>query len=272
MVGNVAVNGCYHANTQKLKEEIMSRLKNKRALITGGTTGIGFATAKKFIAEGAKLIVTGNNPDTIAAAQAEFGSAALVVRADSASVAEQQKLADKVKAEFGHLDIAFINAGISQWQPIENFTEDQFDRQFDINVKGPFFLIQALKPIFANPASVIMNASAFAHNGTPTSTVYSATKAAMLSFTKTMSSELLPHGVRFNAVSCGPIATPLFDKLGIPEAYREQAAKAVLATIPAGRFGTAEEVANAVIYLASDEAAWTVGAEIVIDGGRLLNA
>lgn len=250
----------------------MARLNGKRALVTGGTTGIGFAAAKKFHAEGAKLIVTGNNPETIAAAQAEFGAAVRVVKADSASVAEQQQLAETVKSEFGQLDVAFINAGISQWQPIGMFTEEQFDCQFAINVKGPYFLIQALVPVFANPASVIMNASIFAHNGTPNATVYSATKAAMLSFSKTMSSELLAQGVRFNAISCGPINTPLFDKLGIPEAYREQATKDVLATIPAGRFGTAEEVANAVTYLASDESAWTVGAEITIDGGRLLNA
>jgi NAD(P)-dependent dehydrogenase (short-subunit alcohol dehydrogenase family) len=249
----------------------MARLEGKRALVTGGTTGIGFATAQKFIAEGAKLIVTGNNPETIAQAQAAFGAAALVIKADSASVSEQRALADRIKAEFGALYIAFINAGISQWQPIEAFTEEQFDRQFAINVKGPFFLIQSLIPVFANPASVIMNASIFAHNGTPNSTVYSATKAGMSSFTKTMSAELIGRGVRFNAISCGPVDTPMFDKLGIPEAYREQAFETITASIPAGRFGNPDEVANAVTYLASDESAWTVGAEIIVDGGRLLN-
>jgi len=250
----------------------MSRLHGKRALITGGTTGIGLATAKRFVAEGARVIVTGVNPDTIAKAQAELGPDVAVIRADSADVAQQRDLAKAVQERFGQLDVAFINAGVSQWQPIAAFTEEQFDRQFAINVKGPFFLVQALIPVLANPASVILNASAFAHNGTPNASVYAATKAAMLSFSKTMSSELLPAGVRFNAISCGPIDTPLLDKLGIPEAYREQATSDITATIPAGRYGTADEVAQAVTYLASDESAWTVGAEIVVDGGRLLNA
>ncbi len=249
----------------------MTDLTGKRALVTGGTTGIGFATAKEFLARGAKVIISGNNPETIAKAKAELGGDVIALKADSASVTEQQQLAEQVKAHFGEIDIAFINAGISDWRPIEAFTEDAFDRQFDINVKGPFFLIQALIPVFANPASVIMNASIFAHTGTPRSSVYSATKAAMLSFTKTMTSELLPRGVRFNAISCAAVDTPLFDKLGIPDAYREQVTKDVIATIPAGRYGRPEEVAKAVTYLASDDAVWTVGTEIVLDGGRLIN-
>lgn len=249
----------------------MTRLAGKRALVTGGTTGIGHATAKAFLEEGARVIVTGNNPDTISEAKRQFPAGVTVIKADSASVTEQQKLAEIIKSEFGQLDIAFINAGISQWQPVEAFTEQQFDRQFAINVKGPFFLIQALLPVFANPASVILNASIFASNGTPNSSVYSATKASMLSFSRTLSSELLPRGVRFNAVSCGPIDTPLFDKLGIPAAYREQATQQITASIPAGRYGRPDEVAKAVVYLASDESAYTIGTEVVLDGGRLLN-
>lgn len=249
----------------------MTNLNGKRALITGGTTGIGFATAKEFLARGARVIITGNNPETIEKAQKELGSDVLAIKADSASVGEQKNLAEKVREHFGALDIAFVNAGISDWRPIEAFTEDAFDRQFAVNVKGPFFLIQSLIPVFANPASVIMNASIFAHTGTPRSSVYSATKAAMLSFTKTMTSELLERGVRFNAISCAAVDTPLFDKLGIPDAYREQVTKDVTATIPAGRYGRPEEIAKAVSYLASDDSAWTVGTELVLDGGRLIN-
>ncbi len=250
----------------------MSRLEDKRALITGGTTGIGFATAKQFVAEGARVIITGNNPETIAQAQAALGPQVLALRADSAVVAEQRQLAEAVKAHFGQVDVAFINAGISVWQPMEAFTEEQFDHSFAVNVKGPFFLIQSMLPIFAQRASVILNASIFAHNGTQNASVYSATKAAMLSFSKTLSSELLPRGIRFNAISCGPVDTPLFDKLGIPDAYREQATADITATIPAGRYGQPAEIAQAVTYLASDESAWTIGSEIVLDGGRLLNA
>jgi NAD(P)-dependent dehydrogenase (short-subunit alcohol dehydrogenase family) len=195
----------------------------------------------------------------------------LAVKADSASVADQKQLAERVTDRFGQLDVAFLNAGVSVWQPIEAWTEDKFDRSFAINVKGPYFLIQALLPVFANPASVVLNTSINAHVGAARSTVYAATKAALLNLAKTFSTELLDRGVRVNAVSPGPVDTPLYDKLGIPDAYREQVNRDIVASIPAGRFGTADEVAKAVLYLASDESKWTLGSEIVVDGGRTLN-
>lgn len=248
----------------------MSRLQGKRTLITGGTSGIGLETAKQFLAEGARVIVTGVNPESIANAQTELGREVLVLRADSASIAAQKELAHAVQTHYGQLDVAFLNAGVSVWLPIEEWTEDMFDRSFDINVKGPYFLIQALLPVFANPASVVLNTSVNAHIGAAHSSVYGATKAAFLNMSKTLSSELLQRGIRFNAVSPGPVDTPLYDKLGIPDAYREQVNKDIVATIPFGRFGTPEEVAKAVLYLASDESRWTVGSEIIVDGGRSL--
>jgi NAD(P)-dependent dehydrogenase (short-subunit alcohol dehydrogenase family) len=249
----------------------MSRLQGKRTLITGGTSGIGLETAKQFLAEGARVIVTGVNPDSIAKARAELGSEVLLLRADSASVAAQKELAQAVQAHYGQLDIAFLNAGVSVWVPVEEWTEAMFDRSFDINVKGPYFLIQSLLPVFANPASVVLNTSINAHVGAARSSVYAATKAALLNMAKTLSGELLGRGIRVNAVSPGPVDTPLYDKLGIPDAYREQVNKDIAATIPFGRFGTPEEVAKAVLYLASDESRWTVGSEIIVDGGRTLN-
>jgi NAD(P)-dependent dehydrogenase (short-subunit alcohol dehydrogenase family) len=249
----------------------MSRLTGKRTLITGGTSGIGLATAKRFLAEGARVIVTGVNPDTLASARAELGSDVPVLSADSASVTAQRELARAVAAEYGQVDVVFLNAGISVWQPIGDWTEEMFDRSFAINVKGPYFLIQALLPVFANPASVVLNTSINAHVGAARSSVYAATKAAFLNMAKTLSTELLDRGVRFNAVSPGPVETPLYDKLGIPEAYREQVNNDIRASVPTGRFGMPEEVANAVVYLASDESRWTLGAEIVVDGGRTLN-
>ncbi len=249
----------------------MSRLQGKRTLITGGTSGIGLETAKQFLAEGARVIVTGVNPDSIAKARGELGSEVPILRADSASVAAQKELAQAVKDQYGQLDVAFLNAGVSVWMPLETWTEEMFDRSFDVNVKGPYFLFQALLPVFAEPASVVFNTSVSAHVGSPNSAVYAATKAALLSMTKSLSGELLARGIRVNAVSPGPIATPLYDKLGIPDAYREQVNKDIAASIPFGRFGTPEEVAKAVLYLASDESRWTVGSEIVVDGGRLLN-
>ncbi|AVU77288.1 MULTISPECIES: SDR family oxidoreductase [Pseudomonas] len=249
----------------------MSRLQGKRTLITGGTSGIGLETAKQFLAEGARVIVTGVNPDSIAKAKAELGDEALVLRADSANVAAQKELAQAVQAHYDQLDIAFLNAGVSVWAPIEAWTEEMFDRSFDINVKGPYFLIQALLPVFANPTSVVLNTSINAHVGAANSSVYAATKAAFLNMSKTLSSELLGRGIRVNTVSPGPVETPLYDKLGIPDAYRDQVNKDIAATIPFGRFGTPEEVAKAVLYLASDESRWTVGSEIIVDGGRTLN-
>ncbi|NVM79837.1 NAD(P)-dependent dehydrogenase (short-subunit alcohol dehydrogenase family) [Duganella sp. SG902] len=249
----------------------MSRLQGKRTLITGGTSGIGLETARQFLAEGARVIVTGVNPDSIAKAQAELGSEVLVLRADSASVAAQKQLAQAVQQHYGQLDVAFLNAGVSVWLPIEEWTEEMFDRSFDINVKGPYFLMQALLPVFANPASVVLNTSISAHVGSERSSVYAASKAAFLNMSKTLSSELLGRGIRVNAVSPGPIETPLYDKLGIPAAYREQVNKEIAATIPFGRFGTPGEVAKAVLYLASDESRWTVGSELIVDGGRTLN-
>ncbi|MCC4604744.1 SDR family oxidoreductase [Xanthomonas campestris pv. badrii] len=249
----------------------MSRLAGKRTLITGGTSGIGLETAKQFLAEGARVIVTGVNPDSIAKAKDILGSEVPVLRADSASVAAQQELARAVADHYGQLDVAFLNAGVSVWIPIENWTEQAFDASFATNVKGPYFLLQSLLPVLANPASVVLNTSISAHIGAASSSVYSATKAALLNMSKTLSSELLDRGIRINAVSPGPVETPLYDKAGIPDAYRAQVNEQIIAGIPMGRFGTAEEIAKAVLYLASDESRWTVGAEIVVDGGRLLN-
>ncbi|SEO46919.1 SDR family oxidoreductase [Acinetobacter sp. yr461] len=248
----------------------MSRLSGKRTLITGGTSGIGLETAKHFLSEGAQVIVTGINPESIENAKSELGSEVLVLKADSSNITAQRELAQTIQNHYGKLDVAFLNAGISVWLPIEEWTEEMFNRSFDINVKGPYFLMQALLPVFANPASVILNTSVSAHLGAPNSSVYGATKAALLNMSKTLSSELINRGIRINAVSPGPVDTPLYDKLGIPDAYREQLNKDIIATIPFGRFGTPQEVASAVLYLASDESRWTIGSEIIVDGGRSL--
>ncbi|HDS1788095.1 SDR family oxidoreductase [Pseudomonas sp. USTB-Z] len=248
----------------------MARLQGKRALITGGTSGIGLEAAKHFLNEGARVVVTGVNPDSIAKAKNQLGSEVLVLQADSADVEAQKKLALDIRDHFGQLDIAFLNAGVSVWMPMEAWTEEMFDRSFDINVKGPYFLIQALLPVFANPASVVLNTSVSVHVGDANSSVYAATKAALLNMSKTLSTELLDRGVRLNAVSPGPVDTPLYDKLGIPVEYREQVNAEIVSSIPAGRFGTPEEIAKAVVYLASDESKWTIGSEIIVDGGRRL--
>jgi NAD(P)-dependent dehydrogenase (short-subunit alcohol dehydrogenase family) len=245
----------------------MSRLQDKTALITGGTSGIGLETARQFIAEGARVAVTGSSAAGIEAARAELGDRALVIQADAGNVDGQKVVADAVKNAFGHLDILFINAGVAEFGPLEQWSEAAFDKSVAVNVKGPFFLIQALLPILSKPASIVLNTSINAHIGMPNSSVYALTKGALLTLAKTLSGELIGRGIRVNAVSPGPIATPLYGKLGGSQADSKAMAAAIQAQIPVGRFGDPSEVAKTIVFLASDEAAYIVGSELVIDGG-----
>lgn len=242
----------------------MTRLQNKRALITGGTSGIGLETARRFLAEGARVAVTGSRPESIAAAQSELGDDVLALCVDAGDAAAQLGVATAVGQAFGGLDILFVNAGVADFRPVEAWDESAFDKSFDVNVKGPFFLIQALLPLFANPASIVLNTSINAHLGMPNSSVYASSKAALASLMRTLSGELVGRGIRVNAVSPGPISTPLYGKFGVPE---DDIKAAILTQIPAGRFGDPSEIAQAVVFLASDEAAYTLGSELTIDGG-----
>ncbi|HEY6374502.1 MAG TPA: SDR family oxidoreductase [Edaphobacter sp.] len=248
----------------------MERLKGKRALITGGTTGIGLETARQFLNEGARVAITGKNPATLEAARKELGSDVLVIDSDASDIAAQKALAETVGKAFGELDILFANAGIAELRPVAQWDEAAFDRTFGINLKGPFFLIQALLPFFANPASIVLNGSVNAHIGMANSSVYGASKAALISLTRTLSGELISRGIRVNAVSPGPIETPLYSKLGLSESDLKAVAGSIKSQVPAGRFGTPIEVAKAVVYLASDESAFAVGSEILFDGGMSL--
>lgn len=248
----------------------MNRLRGKRALITGGTSGIGLETAKLFVAEGATVAVSGTNPATLEAARKELGDAVHVFASNASIASDQTKLAQSIASIFGKLDILFVNAGVATLKPVEQWDEASFDREFGINVKGPFFLIQSLLPILANPASIILNTSVNAHVGMPNTSVYGASKAALLSFTRTLSGELISRGIRVNAVSPGPIETPLYGKLGFSQDQLKNVSASILSQVPAGRFGQPSEIANAVLFLASDESAFTVGAELLIDGGLSL--
>lgn len=245
----------------------MERLKEKRALITGGTSGIGLAMAKQFIQEGARVLVTGIQEETLAAARQELQGAALVVKADAGEARAQTGLSSLVREHFGELDVAVLNAGIGVFRPLEQWTEETFDRSFDVNFKGPFFLLQALLPVLANPASVVLTGSVNAHIGMPASSVYSATKAALRSLARTVSGELAPRGVRVNTLSPGPVRTPIYAKLGLPVEALQQMEASILAGMPAGRFGSPQEIAQAAVFLASDESAFALGSEFVIDGG-----
>ena len=248
----------------------MDRLSGKTALITGGTSGIGLATVKQFVAEGARVVTTGANPETITRAQAELGEDVAVWRADSLDLAAQRTLVEKLKDRLGPLDIVFLNAGISSWRAFEDWDEESFDRLFAINVKAPFFLMQALVPILANPASVIINASNSAVGGFAQANAYAASKAAVGSLARSWSADLLEAGVRVNTISPGPVDTPLYDKLGIPTEYHETAMNQIRSGIPAGRFGDPIEIAHAVVFLASDESRFTIGSDLTIDGGATI--
>ena len=245
----------------------MNRVKGKRALITGGTSGIGLETARQFINEGARVAITGTNPKTIEAAQAELGDDVVVIRADAGDVVAQRAVAETVRQAFGSLDILFVNAGVADLRPVEQWDEAGFDRSIAINLKGPFFLVQALLPVLSNPASIVLNTSVNAHIGMPNTSIYAATKAGLLSLARTLSGELISRGIRVNAVSPGPISTPLYGKLGLAEADLKTVSASILGKVPVGRFGTPAEIAKAVVFLASDEAAFTVGSELLVDGG-----
>jgi NAD(P)-dependent dehydrogenase (short-subunit alcohol dehydrogenase family) len=241
----------------------MNRLKGKRALITGGSSGIGLETARQFLAEGARVAITGTNATALEAARAELGNDVLTVRADAGDVAAQKDVAEAVRKAFEGLDVLFVNAGVGEFRSLGQWDEAAFDRSMDINLKGPFFLMQALLPILANPASIVLNTSINAHIGMPSSSVYAASKAGLISLVRTLSGELIGRGIRVNAVSPGPIATPLHGKLGMGDAE----IKALVGQIPVGRRGHPNEIAQAVVFLASDEGAFAVGSEFIIDGG-----
>lgn len=245
----------------------MTRLLNKRTLITGGTSGIGLETARQFLAEGARVAVTGQNPETLAAAREALGPQALVLASPAGDVAAQKALAAQLHQAFGGLDALFINAGVADFRPVESFDEAGFDRSFAINLKGPYFLIQALLPLLANPSSIVLNTSINAHIGMPSSSVYAATKAALISLARTLSGEFIGRGIRVNAVSPGPVSTPIFGKLGLPAEQLQGMAASIQGQIPLGRFGHPVEIAKAVVFLASDESSFTVGSELIVDGG-----
>jgi NAD(P)-dependent dehydrogenase (short-subunit alcohol dehydrogenase family) len=246
---------------------IMNRLLNKRTLITGGTSGIGLATAQQFLAEGARVAVTGQNPETLAAARKTLGPDVLVLSSPAGDVAAQKALAQQLKDAWGGLDAVFINAGVADFRNIEAFDEASFERSFAINVKGPYFLVQALLPLLAKPSSIVLNTSINAHIGMPNSSVYAATKAALLSMARTLSGELIGRGIRVNAISPGPVSTPIFGKMGMPAEQMQGMAAHIQSQIPLGRFGNPDEIAKAVVFFASDESAYSVGSELIIDGG-----
>lgn len=243
------------------------QFKNKQIVITGGNSGIGQATAKLLVEKGAKVLITGRNQATLDQTVKTIGDNILALQADTAQISEAEKLADYVKTHLGQLDGLFINAGIAQFAPLEAVTEEHFDSQFNTNVKGAFFTLQKLSPLLKEGSSIVLNASVVYHKGFATAGVYAATKAALRSFARTLGAELLPRGIRINVVSPGPITTPIYDRLGIPEAEKAGWAESMRASNPMKRFGTPEEVAQTVLFYLSPASSYITGTELLVDGG-----
>ena len=245
------------------------RLSGKTALITGGTTGIGFATARRLLADGvAKLVVTGQDESRLAAAARELGSAVTPVRADVRSLAGLDTLAEAGREALGgRLDVLFANAGVGSFAPIEAVGEQFYDDQFDVNVKGMLFTIQKLLPLMGEGSSIVLNASAVNAKGVAGGHVYFATKAAVRSLARTLAAELAPRGIRVNAVSPGLVPTPFVGKMGLPQEALDGFAGMIKSQAPLGRLGKPEEIASAVAFLASDDATYVTAADLAVDGG-----
>jgi NAD(P)-dependent dehydrogenase (short-subunit alcohol dehydrogenase family) len=245
----------------------MNRFDGKTVLVTGGNSGIGLAAAQAFAREGARVAITGRDQANLEQAKATLGPGALAIRNDASDPGAAKALATALTSQGVRLDAVFVNAGIAKLGPIESMSPELWDQVFDVNVKGAYFAIQALLPLLNKGASIVLNGSVNASIGMPNSSVYAASKAALISLARTLSGELVGRGVRVNVVSPGPIETPLYNKLGVPADKLSLVADGIRSLVPVKRFGTADEVASAVAYLASSESAYVVGTELMIDGG-----
>jgi NAD(P)-dependent dehydrogenase (short-subunit alcohol dehydrogenase family) len=245
-------------------------MQEKTILITGGTTGIGLATAQLLSAEGAKVIVTGRNPETLAAAK-KILTDVVVLPSDSSDLAAALALGGEVKKYVDHLDGVFLNAGIGTFAPIEAVTPKNFDDMFNVNVRGLYFQLQSLLPVLGHSSSVVFTSSIAGSIAFPTTSIYSATKAAVISLGKTLAVELAPRGVRVNVLSPGPIDTPIVNKTGLPPDQLKGLEETLIAKTLLKRRGTADEVARAARFLLSEDSSNITGTELIIDGGVRLN-
>src|SRR5437773_810115 len=243
------------------------KLEGKVVLITGGNSGIGLATAKQFVNEGAYVFITGRREAELAAAKKQIGKNVTAIQGDVSNLDDLDRLFAQIKKEKGRIDIVFANAGVAKYAPFGKITEEHYDSIFNINVKGLLFTVQKALPLLPDGASIILNASIVASKGLSANSVYSATKAAVRSFARTWTTDLKDRRIRVNAISPGPIDTPgLSDLLASSETGQERK-KMISNTVPLGRFGTPDEIAKAVVFLASDDSSYITGTELFIDGG-----
>lgn len=244
-----------------------NRLLNKVAVITGGNSGIGLATAKLFAKEGAKVAITGRNENTIAEAVKSIGANSIGIKADVLNLKSIDEAYNEIAAKHGKFDVLVVNAGVFKGLPLEDFTEELFDEIVNINFKGAFFSVQKALPFLNEGASVIITSSVVNETGMATASAYSATKAAVRSLARSFSADLLERKIRVNILSPGPIETPIFDRLGMPQENVDGLKGHLASGVPIKRMGTADEMAKGFLYLASDDSSYMLGGEIVLDGG-----
>jgi NAD(P)-dependent dehydrogenase (short-subunit alcohol dehydrogenase family) len=243
------------------------KLQNKIAVITGGNSGIGLATAHELKQQGARIVIIGRKPEAVATAAQEIGGDTIGLVADVSRVADLEKAFQAVKEKAGRIDILFANAGVAKFAPLAESSEALFDEMFDANVKGVYFTIKHALPLLSDGAAVVLTSSTVAHFGMPGASIYASGKAALNNLAKTLALELAGRKIRVNVVSPGPVATPIFGKMGLPEDAQKEIGENILAQVPLARFAEAGEVAKAVAYLVSPDAAYVTGTELLIDGG-----
>ena len=248
----------------------MKRFEGKVAVVTGGNSGIGLAAAKAFAREGASVVITGRDVASLQKAEKEIGGGALAVRADASKLSDIDALMEKVKSRFKKIDALFVNAGVGKFVPFDQVTGAFYDEIMNVNVKGVFFTVQKALPLLAPGAGIVLNASINGHKGMPGTTVYGASKASVLNMARTMSADLISRGIRVNSISPGPVATAILSRLGMPDEKLKETKDWILGQVPLKRFGTGDEIAEAVLYLCSPAAGFTVGADLVVDGGMTL--
>lgn len=249
----------------------MNKLSGKVALVTGGNSGIGLATAQRFAAEGAQVIVTARRQEPLDEAVRRIGHGALGIRGDVADLAHHAAVADEIRARFGALDIYVANAGVNTITPSAQVTPEEFDAQFSVNTRGVFFGVQHVAPLIRDGGSIVLTSSLAATRALDGHAVYAGSKAALRAFARHWALEFKARRIRVNVLSPGPVDTSILDKMGIPDAQRPGFVEAMAAMIPAGRFGEADELAAAALYLASDESRFVNGVELLVDGGMSLN-
>src|SRR3989440_4948165 len=245
----------------------MSKLEGKVAVITGGSSGIGLATAQQFASEGAHVFITGRRQSELDAAVKQIGNNATGIQGDVSNLADLDRLFDTVKKQEGRIDILFANAGGGEFAPLGSITEEHYDKTFSINVKGLLFSVQKALPLFQDGGSIILNASVAGSKGIEAFSVYSATKAAVRSFARTWTTDLKARKIRVNTISPGPIDTPILETTGLPKEELDQLKTNLASAVPLGRMGRADEIAKAALFLASDDSSFITGIELFVDGG-----